>query len=244
MALNPLPLDEAHLFHADTGSVTPALFRAYFEVLSSSELERHARFAVPAPALEFLLGRALVRTVLSGYLGLEPRDVALRIGSRGKPELDAPAPELDFSLSHSQGLVACLVARDCEVGVDVEDIGRSVEASSLATRFFHDAEARDVCALPEGARALRFFQYWTLKEACLKALGAGLSQPLDRFHFELDADGAPSLVPGPEDPKGWQVAQLRLEEQFLAAVAIKERRPEPPRRRIVVRRLLPFQSVR
>lgn len=242
MVLAPLPHEEAQLFYAETGAVTPALALAYFELLSAAERERHARFVVPGPALEFLLGRALLRVLLGASLGIEPQRVALRLGAQGKPELDEDGSSIAFSVSHSHGLVACLLARDCDVGVDVEDATREVEESSLAKRFFHEQEAADILALADSARRFRFFQYWTLKEACLKALGTGLSEPLDRFRFTLDADGTPSLLAGRDKPSEWQLAQLRLDEQSLLALAIKDRAPRRTPRRIVVRRFVPLES--
>jgi len=238
-----LPRDEAHLWYAEPASVTPALAGRYLELLSPGERERHARFAVPDPALEFLLGRALLRSILGGYLGVEPGRVGLRLGARGKPALDVPAPELDFSLSHSRGLVACLVASGCDAGLDVEDTERAVEASSLAERFFDASESEDIARLPEAARSQRFFEYWTLKEACLKALGAGLAEPLDRFRFCFGAKGEPILLPGRDAVDEWHVSQLRLEPRFLLATALRSRVAEPARRRIVLRRILPLDGV-
>lgn len=163
-------------------------------LLSAEEHARMARFRFLPDRLRYLFAHALVRVTLSRYAPATPpagwRFVA---NAYGRPEVapDSAAPPLRFNLSHTAGLVACAVAVDREVGVDVEylfpphgDFGLEV-----APRYFAPAEVMGLEAQPPDARRERFFALWTLKEAYIKARGLGLALPLDRFAFELE--GAP-----------------------------------------------------
>ena len=89
-----------------------------------------------------------------------------------------------FNLSHARSLIACAVAYDAEVGVDVEETDRGIEALELAERFFAPSEVAHLRAAPSDIRDERFFTLWTLKEAYIKALGTGLSTDLKAFAID------------------------------------------------------------
>ena len=123
----------------------------------------------------------------------------------GKPCLPQ-LPDFHFSLSHSGNMVLCAVS-DEEVGCDIE----------LPRRFFHPAEQEWLFSQPEAEQSTAFFRLWTCKESFLKALGLGLSLPLDSF----------AVIPGEEvqltqnaDPRLWQLRSLRDGESFLALCSL------------------------
>ncbi len=142
----------------------------------------------------------------------------------GKPSLveDARAPALSFSLSHTRGLVACAIAGGGDVGIDVEGVDRRVDAG-LAQRFFSEPENRALAACPtEAARTARFLELWTLKEAYLKAIGVGLSHPLNTVVFAIDEGGhvAFSAPPG-VDAARWRFRLFTPRPSYRLAVALQ-----------------------
>src|SRR5262249_12860798 len=147
---------------------------------------------------EFLAGRALLRRILADMLCVAPHEVRLREEPSGRLELEGPQRDsgLSFNLAGTGGLVICAVARNATVGVDVEDLGRRLEPDLPVVRHFAAPEREDLARQPEATRARRFLAYWTLKEAYLKALGTGLTLPLDHFWFELDDEPRLVLAPG------------------------------------------------
>lgn len=109
-------------------------------------------------------------------------------------------------------------------GVDVEDRAAGRFAGALADRFFSPLEARALRELPPALRRERFFEYWTLKEAYVKARGEGLAIPLDQFAFHLDEGPRirVSFAPGFEDePSRWQFALLRPTDRHLLALGVR-----------------------
>ena len=232
------PSHEVHVWSVDVEQARAmSLGGRYLDLCDPSERKRHSAFAVPEPAFEYVVGRALLRTTLGAYLDLLPQDVELVVEELGRPVLAPPHHEVRFSLAHSRGVVVCAVALGASVGVDVEDVERPIEALELAQRFFCPSEAADLSVLPEEARRRRFFQLWTLKEACLKALGTGLREGLDRFCFDFSrGDTWPQLVS--PDPR-WQLGQLSVPPRHLVAVALREETPANGRQ-LVVRTILPL----
>lgn len=233
---------EAHVWYAWTASCDTPPLRAYYRsLLNSEERERFERIAFEPLKLEYLVTRALCRTVLSAYANLPPRCWRFRANSYGRPEIDAgdALPRLRFNLSNASSLVACVVTRTADAGIDVEDIGRSGETVSIADHYFSPQELRALHALPAERRRRRFFELWTLKESYIKARGMGLSIPLDQFSFVLPGPPIciafePSL---PDMAADWQFALLHPDERHIMALAI--RRAQKPLFRLYLRQTMP-----
>jgi 4'-phosphopantetheinyl transferase len=218
------------------------LLSAYREMLSDEEQEQAARFAVEEPRRQFLVGRALVRAVLSHYTGDDPRTWVFERNAYGKPSVAGPArPPLEFNLSHTRGLIACGVTPGRELGVDVEALDRGLDHLPLARRYFAPIEVEALEGVsPEKQRAA-FFQLWTLKEAFVKARGRGLTIPLDEFAFVVSADRPPQLLlnaPDQADAGQWQFAQLGFGSRFQMAVAVRQ--PTEQRLSLRVRETVPL----
>lgn len=128
--------------------------------------------------------------------------------SHGKPYFPAH-PEICFNLSHCRGLAVCGIS-DAPLGVDCEHI-RALRPGVLH-RSFAPEELRAVQASPDPDTA--FFQFWTLKEAFVKALGIGISYPLHTAVFGLAGDSVAI------HPSGWQFRQFRLESGHEVACCI------------------------
>ena len=129
---------------------------------------------------------------------LKPLDIAYNSdtpvtkGELGKPSL-TEYPEVRYNLSHANGIAACIVS-GCECGIDCEQV-RSFRPNVM-NRAFSTSEKALVENSPEGERDLMFFRLWTLKEAYVKALGTGISYPLDTAEFGFDGDRIVTPIEG------------------------------------------------
>lgn len=173
-----------------------------------------------------MTARILVRRLLSRYAPVEAREWGFTTGPYGKPAVAAPRlpVPLFFNLSHTRGLVCCAVARREEIGVDVETIQRRTPGAELARRYFSRQEVADLFSLPVERQAAAFFDYWTLKEAYIKARGKGLAIPLDQFTFHLLEEGPPriSFSPKLDDwPDTWWFAQRQPSTDHRLALAAR-----------------------
>ena len=209
-------------------ALEPAAVRASASLLSEAERERASRFAFGRDARRFIVGRARLRQLLAARLGVRPESVELVFGARGKPALANPAlnSHLRFNLSRCDDLAVFALSSGREVGIDVEAIRSLPDADAIAARFFSRREHAAYRALEPCDRPLGFFQCWTRKEAFVKALGEGLSHPLDSFDVSL-APGAPAellrVEPGSGVDRGWGLASFSPAPGFVAAVAAEER---------------------
>lgn len=239
-----LPDGEAHLYVVPAPQILPDDVVAEYErLITPAERERCQKYRFERHRHSFLLTRALVRLVLSSYTGIAPGDWRFAIGSHGKPRIESPNPglPLSFNLSNTDGMVVCLVARDVPVGVDVEHAERDGELDSIAEHFFSRREVRDLKAAGPERLKERFFAYWTLKEAYIKAHGLGLAIPLDQFSFVLDE---PIRVETDarlnDDPARWQFGRVSVDGPYALAYAIQ--RGARPDFRLVLRTCVAARS--
>lgn len=226
---------EAHLWLLRLRESIPApIERRWRELLSAEEAAADRRFRVAPARRQHLAARALVRTTLSRYAEIEPRSWRFRPGPQGRPEIVGPAaaPPLRFNLSHTRGLVACVVTLEVAAGVDVERPARRLsDPLALARHGFAPAEREALRRLSGRARRELFFDLWTLKEAYVKARGAGfLALPARGVAYRVDRDGLIRLALAPEledRAEAWQAVLMAPTVEHRLAVAVRRgRRPD------------------
>jgi 4'-phosphopantetheinyl transferase len=188
-----LGLAEIHIWRADlTNRPEPSALK----VLSPAELEAAARYRSELARASFVHRRAALRRILGGYTRIAPREIEFATNLFGKPELagDAAGAGISFSTSHSGSVALIAVGRTPALGIDIERLRDDIEPECIATQFFCDREAAAIAALPAPERRAAFFSLWTRKEAVVKALGGGLSIPLDAFEVSVNPAAPPTLV--------------------------------------------------
>ncbi|MCJ2116107.1 4'-phosphopantetheinyl transferase superfamily protein [Methylobacterium sp. J-001] len=185
-------------------------------VLDASERERAVRFLRPADRARYQASHAALRLILGEALGLAAGDIRLEVSAAGKPALADGI--LDFNLSHSGGRALVGLARGAAIGVDVEEMRPIPDALRIAGAHFAPDEAAALSALPPHAVSAAFFGLWTRKEAVVKALGTGLSLPLDRFSVSVPPTSARLLRMA--DGGTFTLADINAGAGYAATVAV------------------------
>jgi 4'-phosphopantetheinyl transferase len=187
--------------------------------LSEVEWQRAHRFVFERDRRRFIAAHTALRQILGEHLSLAPAEIAFEEGPHGKPSLISQGRKTcHFNLSHSADVAWLGISHDLELGVDVEVPRPVSDAIALAERHYTMAEQAVVKAAPETQRLSSFFVCWTRKEACLKAIGSGLSvapesfecgaQPNERelhitdSHHHTIPVAVRSLMPSQEGPIG------------------------------------------
>lgn len=180
--------DEAQVWYCWTDEcLMDGRAELYRSLLSAEESARLERFRFEHLKREFLVTRALCRLTLSRYAPVHPAAWRFAANRYGRPEVAMPGLDLPlrFNLSNARSLVACVVTRTADAGVDVEEMDRPGETVAIADQYFSKSEVDGLRRLPAAQQRQRFFELWTLKESYIKARGLGLSIPLEQFSFEL-----------------------------------------------------------
>lgn len=219
------------------------LREAYRRILSEDERDRNERFRHGNVRDDDLITRALVRCSLSEFFPIPPSQWKFRRTRHGRPEVCAPPVPVRFNVSHTRGLVALALTAACDVGIDVETFEVETKRIELARRFFAPEESSAILAAPPRDGESRFVELWTLKEAYLKALGFGLSIPLDAFAVVFDANGKLTLrlnnLPGRAGE--WQLLLLAPNSRYRAALAV--RRGDAPDLKLNAASTVPLREV-
>lgn len=184
--------------------------------------------------------RSLMGTLLSGYaiskaLGISPREVEYGKNEYGKPFVVSSnehgesfamgEPDVQFNISHSGNYVALAIGNE-PVGIDVQEHKDGMD--NIAERFFSKEEKEALAAAgaaggektggpdnstPDLEREL-FYEMWSLKEAYIKAIGKGLSQPLDEFGV-INKNGEYKLFIKGKESTDYHFAKYDLEGYSL-----------------------------
>lgn len=185
--------------------------------LFDGERERASRFVFAADRRRYLASHCALRELLASPLDCGPEFIAYTTGANGKPRL--AVGELHFNMSHSQDWALIGIGGDNEIGVDVEVLRQLDDIDTLALRLFTEREQRQLAATPISDRSLAFLRGWTRKEACMKAIGTGLSLEPSAIDAGLDANDCTLHVAAPGGHATLRVQSFDAGAGLVAALA-------------------------
>lgn len=236
-----LEMERVDLWLVSTEVVAPDGLDACRALMSEEERRRERAFRFDGDRWRHVISRALVRTVLSRYVVKDPSAWRFSSNRYGRPEVSEeqdPHRVLSFNLSHTRNMIALAVRGSLAVGVDVETTPQPGLSIDLAERFFAPTEAAALSRVRGDDFDRSFLEYWTLKEAYIKARGAGLSIPLSDVSFDLSLPSSVRMTIASalhDSSTRWRCWLLHPTESHTIAVCA-EREVE----RLVVRQCAPF----
>jgi len=194
--------------------------------LSADEHARAERFRFDRDRERFIVARGMLRSILGGYLGIEPSQVQFWYGQQGKPYLqeDSNQALIRFSVAHSHQLAVYALACAREVGIDLEFARPMSRVPQTATAFMSARELDQLSALPADQQLEAFYLCWTRKEAYIKARGIGLVQPLECLDVSMAPGEPPCLLRVEGDPgetHRWSLLSFTPAPGYVAALAVE-----------------------
>ena len=185
--------------------------------LSAEESERASGLLTGTHQRRFVVARGMLRQLLGLYLDQDPGAVAFSRGAHGKPFLQKGG--LHFNVSHTHELALYAIARNREVGIDVEWPRPQVAHEQIAARFFSLEEQEALAQVPDEARRAAFYNIWTRKEAYVKARGDGIAAGLGTFAVSLGAEAALLRSDeGRDELERWKLMALEPATGYVAAL--------------------------
>lgn len=220
-----LTANEVHVWRIDLTPTSDGI-QQYRSLLSPDEVQRADRFHFEQDRWRFTVARTAIRQILGCYLNLPAAELRFCYGPKGKPELAGGLEQcgIKFNLSHSSDLALLAIASGLAVGVDIEWVKPEFATEEIAERFFSATEVQTLRALPNTQRAEAFFFCWTRKEAYLKALGDGLSVPLDSFAVAFAPGSSAALLhvkANPAEVERWSMYNVEVGKGYKAALIVE-----------------------
>lgn len=173
--------------------------RAWDHLLSGDESEAARRLTGPSQ-VRFKSRRGALRLLLGRYLQADPASLEFCRDQNGKPSL--VRGDINFNLSRGANICAIAVARNCEIGIDIERLREIDDRNCVASKFFESAEIEALTKANPSEVDRLFLNIWTRKEAVLKTAGLGVSH------------GLSIAVPTQERLQGFHIAPPGLEGDY------------------------------
>lgn len=214
--------EEAHIWRADLEHDV-CFQSSYLKILSPDEKNRAQKFRFTRDSRNFIIARGILRSLIGKYLEINPAEISFQYSEFGKPGI-ADNHSLQFNISHSQNIALFAFIKKHHVGVDVEFVNPAIDVKDIAEKFFSTNEIMKLLALPEKQQTLGFFNCWTRKEAFIKAVGEGLSFPLNKFEVSLEPDKPAKLLAAewePKDVSKWSIYSISPGLNFVGSLAIE-----------------------
>ncbi|MFK7921045.1 MAG: 4'-phosphopantetheinyl transferase superfamily protein [Bacteroidia bacterium] len=221
---NKIEAKQIHIWRASL-DLSELKIRDLLKTLSLEERERASRFHFEKDRKRFISGRGSLRQILALYLGKQAQDIEFAYTANGKPLIQTSlgAEALKFNLSHSGEWMLLAISMDREIGIDIEHIRHNIEVQEIAQRFFSPAEIRSLEQLHGIEQVERFYRYWTRKEAFIKAIGMGISFPLEQVDVFQQSGKlwSPVQIVGNRDNPAWYSKDIFLAQDYMAAIVVE-----------------------
>ena len=217
--------NEVHVWRVFLDATTVE-FESLLGFLSVDELARAERFYFERDQKRFIAARGILRKILGNYLNKHPGKICFEYSSHGKPMLaDDPDDSICFNLSHSGAFALYALTLRKKIGIDMESIRDDISVGQVAQQFFSQNEISSLEKIDINKRSGLFFQYWTRKEAFLKARGEGISFPMEKCDVSLINGGglSPVTVQDNREISSLYVQDLFPCNGYAAAIAIEDR---------------------
>ncbi len=194
--------------------------RADDRLLSESEKCRAASIRRPEARQQFVEIRTRVRQILADYTGCTPAELVIERTELGKPWLP-DFPELFFNLSHCDKYWVLALAAHSRVGVDLELIRPRKGMAGLVRRCFSVAEQVAWNGLKQ-EKERHFYQYWTAKEAFVKAVGRGIALGLEKVQISFLPEPCLRDIPAEFGlPEHWRLLSPTLSDNQVVTLCLE-----------------------
>jgi len=200
--------------------------------LSKEEIERANRFYFEKDRRQFMLRRGILKQIISKYLAIDPQNLPFEYNRFGKPYLitDSLKHDLKFNMSYSNNVALCCISPQKNVGIDIEYLHKDVEFQPIIDRFFSQNEKEFIENIVINKQKEGFFKIWTRKEAILKAMGKGMSFPLEMINVPFKKNNFTININSfgnQGNESSWYVQDLFPASNYVASIAIEGLDSEP-----------------
>jgi 4'-phosphopantetheinyl transferase len=193
----------------------------YDSILAPDEQSKAQRLHFPQDQHRYRLMRTVLRRLLAQTLNCDPKKLRFSYSPKGKPTFKNPDVPIHFNISHSGDYGLIGIAQDQLIGVDLELMQSKPNFINLAQRFFAPSENLWLTTKTAAEQQQIFYQFWTAKEAFLKATGLGISGGLDRVIVSETLQQYESL-PEPYQVNHWQLLSQPFFDHYWGAIALNQ----------------------
>ncbi|XP_020580377.1 L-aminoadipate-semialdehyde dehydrogenase-phosphopantetheinyl transferase-like isoform X2 [Phalaenopsis equestris] len=192
-------------------------------------LEEWNRFIRYEDRKRALVSRLLQYTLVHDIFGIPIDKILIKRTAEGKPYLPnadlALFPNFNFNASHHGNYVGIASEPSFLVGFDIVSDSMPIKETVIDfmnnfSSHFTTLEWTDIMKSNNPYDSLAtFYRYWSLKEAFVKAIGAGLGYGLHRLEFNHNNWTNIFVCIDGEESRDWRFWHIELDQHHWASVA-------------------------
>lgn len=171
------------------------------------------RYRFQDDEIRCLFSELLIRRILCEKYNINKKNIVFSLNMYGKPTIVGPI-EQEYNVSHAGSWIVAAIST-LPLGIDVEAI-RPIDMA-VAYRFFSAIECSQLAELTLDPQLIRFYELWTLKESYIKAVGKGLSIPLNSFSFRFISDEGHYQLKADNGDDDYVIRQFELDSDYRLA---------------------------
>ena len=204
------------------GTVKPdgSYYEAYWNVLDEAEKIRARRYTQPTHHKEYVHIHAQVRYLLAKKLQQAPEQIIINRSPQGKPYL-LEYPNIAFNLSHTLDYFLLAISENCNLGVDIEYCKYRPNMEGLVNKCFAITERDYWHTLSRQDQLSVFYQFWTRKEAFVKATGSGIVLGLEQCVVDVNNQQRFLRIPKQcGNSSDWFIHKIDVPKNYCAALVL------------------------
>jgi 4'-phosphopantetheinyl transferase len=192
-----------------------------FKILSPEEQQFALTIRNGTIKKQHITVRVAVRQILANYLNQSSDKIHIAKTVHGKPYLPDYL-DCQFNISHSGNFLLVVISQLGQVGIDIEQAKPQLrDFSGLVAKCFAVSEQTYWKGLPDSEKTAVFYQFWTRKEAFVKAVGQGLSMGVQHCVIACETPAYFVSVPAIYgEASDWQLFDLSLQTNLYGALVI------------------------
>lgn len=194
-----------------------------WEYLSIKEKIQANKYYTRSLSNKYIMSHGILRYILSCYLKQYPNKVEFIYNEYGKPFLKNS--NIQFNMSHSHNMVSYIVALNCKVGIDIELHENNLNVQALANLVLTSDESKCLYSTKSQDKLRLFYTLWTKKEALVKAIGQGLSYPINTIKVMESLIDKHILLTNRNNElrQKWYCYELEVPQDYSGAVVIENK---------------------
>ena len=158
-----------------------------WSLLTQNEQIHSKKFSFIKEQNRYIITRAILREIISGYIDTAPQNIFFKYTEYGKPYLaNNHEQKLKFNLAHSGDCIVFIFSKYIDIGIDIEFINKELTIKDTIKYCCSEKEQHTLYVLPDYQKFHYFYKLWVIKEALVKAIGLGLSCDLRKININLN----------------------------------------------------------
>lgn len=212
--------ENAFLFVVDLANFNLDICQ-FWACLSIEEKIQSDKFYNEHLRYRYIIGRGMLRNILSYFCKQSPKKVSYIYNQYGKPFLINS--NIQFNISHSNMLICYVVTTHGQIGIDIQSHLQVKDITRIADFLFTPFESDYYHTLSKEQQTKYFYCLWARKESLVKADGRGLSYNIKSIELVKNKKSDKIFLVDNKIEHGWYQLFLDLRKNYSCVITMENK---------------------